>query len=156
MLKVEFSYTAIFSNRIGMFISLFMILDMLLEQVLVRTVMHEALLITPMLTAFTSLEFVMTMGAADFKSFIISNFISYAMTIVDRMFISPFVERIEHWLQYLAIWLSKKSTFFRSIFKDMLMRQLSQQLELMSLNEYNERHQRRKETAGLQRKLYDF
>lgn len=95
MLKVEFSYTIIFSRNIGYFITGFMVLDMLIEQFLVRSFLHEALLVAPLLGTFTALEFIMTMGAEDFRAFIISYFISYTVTLTDRMFIGPLVEKIE-------------------------------------------------------------
>jgi hypothetical protein len=40
-------------------------------------------------------EFVMTMGANDFKQFLLSNSIDTLIVVVNRTYIGPFVERIE-------------------------------------------------------------
>jgi len=82
--------------------------------------MGEALLVAPLLGSFTIVEFVMTMGANDFKSFIISYFISYTVTMMNRIFIGPLVEKLEALTQRGIIWLSSKSKTIRYIFKDML------------------------------------
>ena len=57
------------------FLLLFMTIDIFLEQILVRVVMSEALLVAPILVALNVTEFIMTMGAVDFKYFIGSFFI---------------------------------------------------------------------------------
>ena len=59
---------------------------------------------------------VMTMGAQDFRSFIISYFISFAVTTMDRIFIGPFVEKLEAWTQRVIIHLAKRSNFVKRIF----------------------------------------
>lgn len=66
MLKLEFSYTDAFGNNIIMFQIFFTFLDIFIEQLITRIIMGEALMATPLLSVFTSLEFVMTMGANDF------------------------------------------------------------------------------------------
>jgi hypothetical protein len=98
MYKVEFSYTKIFSNNITFFLTAFMVLDILTEQILVRQVMSEALLVSPMLGTFVVTEFIMTMGANDFRSFIISYFIEIAVQTISRVLVGPFVEKLEMWL----------------------------------------------------------
>lgn len=45
--------------------------------------------------AFVVLEFIMTMGANNFQSFIISYFIEVALVILSRVYIEPFVEILE-------------------------------------------------------------
>ena len=72
-----------------------MILDIILEQVLVRLVMTEALLVSPILGTFVITEFIMTMGAEDLKSFIVSFFISVAITTFSRIILGPGVEKLE-------------------------------------------------------------
>ena len=116
MLKIEFSYSKIFSKNITYFLTGFMALDIITEQILVRRVMSEALLVAPMLGTFAVCEFVMTMGAQDFRSFIISYFISFAVTTMDRIFIGPFVEKLEAWTQRVIIHLAKRSNFVKRIF----------------------------------------
>lgn len=43
-----------------------MVFDIVFEQLLVRLIMSEALLVAPLLGSFVITEFIMTMGAADF------------------------------------------------------------------------------------------
>lgn len=57
--------------------------------------MGEALMATPLLAVFTSLEFIMTMGANDFQSFIFSYFAEVGLVIVSRTYIGPLVEKVE-------------------------------------------------------------
>lgn len=63
--------------------------------VITRTVMGEALLTTPILSSFVVMDFVMTMGADDFQSFIISYFIETGLVVVSRTYIGPLVENLE-------------------------------------------------------------
>lgn len=57
--------------------------------------MGEALLTTPLLGCFVVMEFIMTMGANDFQSFIISYFIETGLVVVSRTYIGPLVENLE-------------------------------------------------------------
>jgi hypothetical protein len=45
----------------------YMFMDIINEQILVRVILEEALLVAPILTTFTVTEFIMTMGANDLK-----------------------------------------------------------------------------------------
>ena len=72
-----------------------MVLDIILEQILVRLVMTEALLVSPILGTFVITEFIMTMGAEDLKSFTVSFFISVAITTFSRLILGPGIERLE-------------------------------------------------------------
>jgi hypothetical protein len=116
MLKIEFSYTKTFSKNITYFLTANMVLDIISEQVLVRLIMSEALLVAPMMGSFVVCEFIMTMGAQDFRSFIISYFISFSVTAIDRIFIGPFVEKLEAWTQRMIIHLATRSNFIKRIF----------------------------------------
>jgi hypothetical protein len=49
MIKVEFSYTDTFSQNIYVFLAIFMILDIIFEQILTRVIMNEALLVSPII-----------------------------------------------------------------------------------------------------------
>ena len=95
MLKLEFSYTRIFSGNIMLFLALFMVGDMIIEQLLVRLVMSEALLVAPLLGTFVICEFVMTMGAENLRAFIISYFVETTIVVVSRVYIGPWVEKLE-------------------------------------------------------------
>ena len=117
MQKIQFSYTQTFQSNINTFLAVFIITDIILEQILTRIVMSESLLVTPILVAFNVIEFVMTMSAVDFQNFVISFFIETALTVAGRIYIGPAVEKIELYLQKLTIWLSLKFKFFKRIIK---------------------------------------
>ena len=106
--------------------------------------MSEALLVAPLLGAFIVTEFVMTMSAEDFQSFIISYFIESALVVCSRVYIGPLVEKIEALTQLYIIKLCQKSDYVKCIFKTTLIKQLAGQMQLMSLNEYNSRKQKEK------------
>lgn len=73
-------------------------------------------------SVFTSLEFIMTMGADDFQSFIFSYFAEVALVIVSRTYVGPLVEKMEVQTQKLAVMLSKKFPFFEALFRNVLRR----------------------------------
>ena len=122
MFKVEFSYTKIFSNHITYFLTGFMVIDILTEQMLVRQVMSEALLVSPMLGTLVVMEFICTMGASDFRSFIVSYFIEITVQTVSRVFIGPFVEKLEMWTQQVTIHLASRNKFVKSMLKNILIK----------------------------------
>ena len=117
MQKIQFSYTQTFQSNIYTFLVVFMVTDIILEQILTRMVMSESLLVTPIVAAFNVIEFVMKMGAVDFQSFVIFFFIETALTVAGRVYICPAVEKIELYSQKLTIWLSLKSRFFERIWR---------------------------------------
>ena len=71
---------------------MFMLLDIVLEQLFVRLIMSEALLVSPILGTFVITEFIMTMGAEDLRAFIISYFIETGIVVLSRLFIGPWIE----------------------------------------------------------------
>ena len=74
MVKLEFSYTELFGKNVLVFLVLFTSFDLIMEQLLTRVLMSEALLVSPILSAVVVTEFIMTMGADDFRGFIIAYF----------------------------------------------------------------------------------
>ena len=114
-----------------------MVMDMVLEQILVRLVMSEALLVSPLLGTFVITEFIMTMSSEDLLAFVISYFIEQCIVMFSRVFLGPAIERLELFTQQLFIRLSLRFKFFRDCFKKILTNQLASQLQLMSLNEFN-------------------
>ena len=117
MIKLEFSYTKIFSKNIKTFLLLFMFGDIVIEQLLVRLIMAEALLVSPILGTFVVTEFIMTMGAEDLQSFIISYFIESMIVVISRIFVGPWVEKLEAVTQITIIKLSQRITWVRNMFK---------------------------------------
>lgn len=85
----------------------------------------------------------MTMGADDFKYFLLSYVIDTTIVIVNRSYIGPFVERIEAETQVITIKMSKKYKFCRGIFRNILVKQMAAQMQLMSLNEFNLKKKKR-------------
>lgn len=77
--------------------------DIVIEQLLVRLIMAEALLVSPILGTFVVTEFIMTMGAEDLQSFIISYFIESTIVVVSRIFVGPWVEKLEAFTQITII-----------------------------------------------------
>ena len=65
--KMEYSYAEFMQNNIQYLLIMYMFMDIINEQLLVRAIMEEALLSAPILTCFTVTEFIMTMGANDLK-----------------------------------------------------------------------------------------
>lgn len=139
MVKLEFSYKRMFSQNIKLFLLLFMVMDLILEQLFVRLIMSEALLVSPILGTFVITEFIMTMSAEDLRAFIISYFIETSIVVLSRIYIGPLIEKIEYHTQKAIIGLSLKFRLFRRCFKNILAKQLATQLQLMSLNEYNQK-----------------
>lgn len=92
---------------------------------MVRLVMSEALLVSPILGSFVITEFIMTMGAEDLQSFIISFFIESGIVVLTRIVIGPWIEKMESWTQRTVIKLSLKYNFVRKIFVRILTKQLA-------------------------------
>ena len=116
MLKTEFSYTKLFAKYMTFFLVCFMVLDIFIEQLLVRVLMSEALLVAPILGTFVVTEFIMTMGAEDFRSFIVSYFIESGIVVISRVYVGPLVERGEAMTQRFVIKLAKKYVWARNMF----------------------------------------
>ena len=123
MIKLEFSYTDIFGKNILLFLILFTVFDIVIEQILTRVVMSEALLVMPILGAFVLTEFIMTMGADDFESFIVSYFIETTLVVISRTYIGPFVEYLETFTQKTVFRLSMKYPRMERLFRNVLKKQ---------------------------------
>jgi hypothetical protein len=106
----------------------FLFVDIVNEQLLTRLIMSEALLVAPLQSTFQMTEFVMTMGADDFKYFLLSYVIDTTIVVTNRTYIGPMVERIEAFTQVSAVRLSMSSTFFKSVFRNILVKQMAAQM----------------------------
>ena len=136
MVKLEFSYSELFGKNILACLILFTVGDLILEQLLTRVLMSEALLVSPILGAIVTTEFIMTMGADDFQSFITAYFAQTAIVVAARSYVGPWIERLEAKAQRIVIDLSKDHRWAERAFKGVLVRQLTQQLRLINLSEY--------------------
>lgn len=76
---------------------MFMLVDIALENILVRVVMSEAILVSPILGSFSVIEFIMSMGANNFENFLISYFIETGLQVAGKIYIEPAVEKLEHY-----------------------------------------------------------
>lgn len=136
MVRLEFSYSELFGKNIMEFLVLFTIGDLALEQLLTRVVMGEALLVSPILGAVVTTEFIMTMGAENFQSFITAYFVETFIIVASRSYAGPWVERLEVRAQHWVIQLSRRSKLAEKVFRGFLVRQLNAQLQLINLREY--------------------
>ena len=133
---MEYSYTKIFQNNIQYFLVMFLFIDIVNEQLLTRLIMSEALLVAPLQSTIQMTEFVMTMGANDFKAFLLSYVIDTTIVVLNRTYIGPLVERIEALTQVTFIKMAKRFEWFRNLTRNILVKQMAAQMQLMSLNEF--------------------
>jgi hypothetical protein len=84
--------------------------------------MSEALLVAPLIGTFVITEFVMTMGAVDFKYFIGSYFIEITLQVISRTYIGPFIEKVEALTQIMTIKLSMRFEFIRKLAGNILVK----------------------------------
>ena len=96
LVKIELAYTEVFQNNIILFLIMLMMLDIIFEQILVRLIMGEALLVSPINGAFVFSELIMTLGAKNFQSFMLSFCVETTVMVVTRIYIDPFIERLIH------------------------------------------------------------
>jgi len=95
MYLLKFSFTKVFQNNVIYFQLSLVLIEILLEQILTRVVVKEALLVSPLLTSLMVTEFVMTLGSSSFLGFIISYYIEHMLAIVTRIYLEPLIEKIE-------------------------------------------------------------
>ena len=81
-------------NHIFKLIILFKFVHLVLEQVL-GWILKETLLTSPLLAVSQITSVVLTMGSADFTDFTLTYYISLALMIVERLFISPAIKRVK-------------------------------------------------------------
>ena len=122
MIKLELSYESFFSSHILYFLMGFTILDVFIDHILNKLIMGEALLVSPLLSSFIVTEFVMTMGANSFETFVISYFVETGLVVVSRTYVTPFMERMEMYLFRAVIKLAQRYRLFRWLFENLLRR----------------------------------
>eukprot|EP01022_Parablepharisma_sp_SALTPOND_P014603 TRINITY_DN20009_c0_g2_i2.p1 TRINITY_DN20009_c0_g2~~TRINITY_DN20009_c0_g2_i2.p1 ORF type:complete len:2825 (-),score=233.62 TRINITY_DN20009_c0_g2_i2:4128-12602(-) len=132
LIELEFSYTSIFRNNIGIFLTVFMLHDLALERLLTNVVLGEALLVTPIMGAFVLIHLIMILTSGDFEGYLYSYFIQSTVLVIARIYLNPVLERIESWVLKLTIYLSQKSAFFQKLFRKVLIRNLLAQSKLQS------------------------
>lgn len=65
--------------------------------------MSEALLVSPILGAVVTTEFITTMGADDFQRFIVAYFTQTAIVVASRSYLGPWLEKLEARIQEIII-----------------------------------------------------
>jgi len=136
MVKLEFSYTELFGKNVLVFLLIFTAADLVLEQLLTRLLMSEALLVSPILGAVVVTEFIMTMGADDFQRFVGAYFSQTAIVVASRTYLGPWLEKLEAAVQRYILRLAQRHQWAAAAFRSQLVRQLSYQLQLLNLAEY--------------------
>lgn len=125
MVKLEFSYTELFGKNILAFLVIFTSFDLVLEQLLTRLLMSEVLLVSPILGAVVVTEFIMTMGADDFQSFVAAYFAQTAIVIATRTYLGPWLEKLESRVQQYIVRLAQRNPWAERLFRSHLVRQLN-------------------------------
>ena len=90
-LLLEFSYSELFTDLWWMYTLIFFLFGKLISG-LVLWVMKEELLRIPIIAVYQTVVHVATLGSPDYYSFILTTFITQAMFLVDRIYITP-IER---------------------------------------------------------------
>ena len=70
----------------------------------------------------------MTMGAENLRAFIISYFVETTIVVVSRVYIGPWVEKLEVYTQTAVIGLAQRYLWARDLFRNILVKQLATQL----------------------------
>lgn len=131
-IKLEISYSQTFSSNIFAFQVAFSALDVFLYQVFSRLVFSEALLVVPVLTSLFINKSIMMLASPNFTIFMECYVLNFAFIILERLYISPFIEFFEQKLQQTAIHLVAKSIIFKKLFGNMVLAQLLETKKLMS------------------------
>ena len=76
--------------------------------------------------------------------------------MASRIWIGPWVEKLEYITQKTIIALSVRFKVVRDCFKNVLTKQLASQLQLMSLNEYNQKKIIREDAEARKKQLFEF
>ena len=129
---LEFSCTDLFQNNIIIFLVAFVFLEIILEQILNRLVLDEELLVSPIMGAFVVCQFLMTLGATSFLNFLICYYIDTIIMFIGRIYVDPLVEKLEHLIQRIALYLVSKSQWIESLLRNVLRNELMIQSKLIN------------------------
>lgn len=147
-MKLEFSYTKMFGRNLLACLIFFAVFDLILEQLLTRIFMSEALLISPILGALVTSEFITTLGAQDFQSFITAYFAQSVIQILSRTYVGPALEKLELAAQRFIVSYSRDHVWAEKTFKRFLVRHLHEQLQRVNLREYQGRGEAEEAAEG--------
>jgi Flp pilus assembly protein TadB len=131
--KLELSYSDTFTSNIIGFLVIFLLIDMLLEYILQRFVIGEALLVAPNIASMSAINIFISMAAKDFSDFLVSYSILVSFLIFTRLYFKPFSQWASQQFQKFSIYLMARSTFFERLLKQLIERQLTMRIKLLSV-----------------------
>jgi hypothetical protein len=108
---VEFSYWGAFGDYIWYVIFLLVVISKFLEA-LIEHQLREALLCAPLQAAFSVIQSLVTLGAPDFVSFILSYFIELSLCALERVYVDP---GLEAFIDFMSDLFEKIVEFLRGI-----------------------------------------
>jgi hypothetical protein len=147
-MKLEFSYTRMFGRNLQICLIFFAVFDLIVEQLLTRIFMSEALLISPILGAVVTSEFVTTLGSQNFQEFILAYFMQIFIQILSRTYMGPTLEKIELFVQRQIVEYARTHDWAEKAFKRFLVRHLHEQLQRVNLREYQGRGEAEEVASG--------
>ncbi|CAM9682036.1 unnamed protein product, partial [Discosporangium mesarthrocarpum] len=89
----EFSYSSSFANSVYIFIVGFKIVQIVIDLVL-EAMLREHLMVSPLLVIVGITEALVTMGADDFKDFVVSFFVELSIMMMERLYLDPGAKEI--------------------------------------------------------------
>ena len=126
---LEISYTQAFNQYLPLFIVGFIFIQALLVTFLQKKILHETLLISPIIGAFEIIQFVTVMASATFESFIFSYLIRMSLLIGLRTYIDPIIKNINYFFNKLSLWLSSKNPNLEKFLKKYIVVKKDENLE---------------------------
>ncbi|GFH60968.1 hypothetical protein CTEN210_17444 [Chaetoceros tenuissimus] len=117
---VEWSYWSSFGTYIWEAIIFLKILNIVLGMAVDRQT-NELLLSTPIMTAMSLIEVIVTLSAVDFVDFLLSYVVGFGFLILERLYISPYQDSVLDWIAFkfsMCLKLSKSLLAKYGLFED--------------------------------------
>ena len=99
LLTLEFSFSSFFSNNAVIFMLLFKIVWLYMEIWLLKT-LTEKLVALPFEVALQTAQYVMTLGAVTFLSFVYANVVELSVMLVMRIAVNPVKFKVQRVLKF--------------------------------------------------------
>lgn len=104
LIKLEFSYSTIYGENLYLFVIAYGIFDFIFEEITLKILLKEALLVSPLISVNKIVAFLCILGANDFGSFLCAYLIKLSLKLFIRLYITPILDNI-----YRVIYLKLKS-----------------------------------------------
>ena len=115
--KMEFSYSSLFEENLFLYVFLFKLIQ-IASELIIEELLREHLMAAPLVVLVQVTKSVVTMGASDFVEFMLSHFIELSVTVLERLYLDPWLKNILHllprWKMMFRRTLSKKKRLTRS------------------------------------------